>query len=472
MKSKVLLFNPQSEFYAMPLGLLGVGSALDANRYDVRIFDARIDSDAGKAVIAELDGAACVGMTVFSGPSIGDALKLSRAIKNVEPELPVVWGGWHPSILPEQCIASGFVDVVVMAQGEATFRELLAALDHRESWKGIAGLCLNVDGKPRRTAGRPMVKMDDLPPARYELLDIESYFRHKGRRQLDYSSSRGCPYKCTFCADPMVYNSKWTGIAPDRIVGELVALHEKHRFDEVFFLDDDLFASLKRIQALVEAFITARIGFLWKGTARADELCRLPESFFPKLKAAGCVKINIGAESGSQKVLDRIKKDYQVDEIITAARRAAAVGIGISYSFITGFPGESEDDFRATLEVIKAIRQLAPNIEAAVYCYSPYPGTELVQELEKQGLRLPDRLEDWEQFNIEGAWLPRDNPRFVSRVQSLNFYLRHGYSEHTKSAPRTLLQRLSRLRCDHDWYGFPVERYLAQAFRSGVAALP
>ncbi len=468
MKPKVLLFNPQSEFYAMPLGLLAVGSALDPSLYDVRIFDARIDSNVAKTLFTELDGAACVGMTVFSGPSIGDALRLSREIKNTRPKLPVVWGGWHPSILPEQCIASGVVDAVVIAQGEATFRELVAAIDRRDSWPGIAGLCLNVDGKPRRTAGRAMVKMDTLPAARYELLDIESYFRHKGRRQLDYSSSRGCPYKCTFCADPMVYNSKWTGIAPERIVSELVALYEKHRFDEVFFLDDDLFASLKRIQALVDAFIAAKIRFSWKGTARADELCRLPESFFPKLKAAGCLRINIGAESGSQRVLDRIKKDYQVDEIVTAARRAAAVGIGISYSFITGFPGETEDDFRATLEVIKAVRQLAPNIEAAVYCYSPYPGTELVHELEKQGLRLPERLEDWAHFNIEGAWLPRDNPGFVRRVRSLNFYLRHGYSEQTKSAPRKLLQRLSRLRCDHDWYGFPVERYLARALRGGL----
>ena len=465
MKRNVILFNPQSEFYAMPLGLLAVGSALDPSRYDVRIFDARIDAEAAKSVLAQLDTATCVGLTVFSGPSIGEALRLSRAIKQARPDLPVIWGGWHPSILPEQCIASGVVDAVVIAQGEATFRELLDALDNRERWPAIAGLCVPIDGKPRRTQGRAMVKMDELPAARYELLDVASYFRHKGRRQLDYSSSRGCPYKCTFCADPMVYNSKWTGIAPERIVRELVSLKERYRFDEVFFLDDDLFASLKRIQALADAFMEARIRFSWKGTARADELCRLPESFFEKLKVSGCVKINIGAESGSQRVLDRIKKDYQVDEIVTAASRAAAVGIGISYSFITGFPGETAEDFRATLEVIKTVRRLAPNIEAAVYCYSPYPGTELVQELEQQGLRLPDRLEDWEHFNIEGAWLPRDNPGFVKRVQSLNFYLRHGYSEETSSAPRQLLRRLSRLRCERDWYRFPVERYMAHVLR-------
>jgi radical SAM superfamily enzyme YgiQ (UPF0313 family) len=305
--------------------------------------------------------------------------------------------------------------------------------------------------------------MEGFPAARYELLDVGTYFRRKGRRQIDYSSSRGCPYKCTFCADPMVYRSKWTGLPPERIVAELRDLHTRYAMDEVFFLDDDLFASLKRIQALVDAFIEARISFAWKGTARADELCRLPESFFAKLRQAGCVRINVGAESGSQRVLDNIKKEYEVDEIVTAARRASNAGIQISYSFITGFPGETPDDFRATLNVIKTIRGIDSRMETSVYFYSPYPGTELVQELVSKGLKFPERLEAWETFNIEGAWLPRDNPRFVSRVRNLNFYLRHGYTDDATSMPRKLLRGLSRFRCERDWYGLPVERYLAEA---------
>jgi radical SAM superfamily enzyme YgiQ (UPF0313 family) len=261
----------------------------------------------------------------------------------------------------------------------------------------------------------------------------------------------------------MVYRSKWTGLPPERIVAELRDLHTRYAMDEVFFLDDDLFASLKRIQALVDAFIEARISFAWKGTARADELCRLPESFFAKLRQAGCVRINVGAESGSQRVLDNIKKEYEVDEIVTAARRASNAGIQISYSFITGFPGETPDDFRATLNVIKTIRGIDSRMETSVYFYSPYPGTELVQELVSKGLKFPERLEAWETFNIEGAWLPRDNPRFVSRVRNLNFYLRHGYTDDATSMPRKLLRGLSRFRCERDWYGLPVERYLAEA---------
>src|SRR6185436_8414082 len=93
-----------------------------------------------------------------------------------------------------------------------------------------------------------------------------------------------------------------------------------------------------------------------------------------------------------------------------------------------------------TLDVLKAIRRTGERLETSIYFYSPYPGTELVQELESRGLRLPEKLEEWENFNIEGAWLPRNNPRFVQRIRSLNFYLRHGYNEPASSRPRKLLQ--------------------------------
>lgn len=468
MKNKVLLFNPESDFYAMPLGLLAVGSALDQGRFVVRIFDERLDAGASAKVIAEAADAVCVGMTVFSGSPIGSALGLARQLKRRFPNLPIVWGGWHPSILPEQCVASSAVDVVIIGQGESAFAELLDVIDDRSHWPNISGLCVLKDGGPHRTNPRQLAKMDSLPAVRYELIDVESYFRHKNHRQLDYSSSRGCPYKCTFCADPMVYRSKWTGLSVDRIVAELSALHDRYHFDEVFFLDDDLFASLKRIQSLVDAFIEAKIPFTWKGTARADELCRLPESFFEKLRHAGCLRINVGAESGSQQVLDQIKKEYKVDQILTAADRAARARIGIAYSFITGFPGETARDFQATLDVLKAIRQRDPRLQTSIYFYSPYPGTELVQDLQARGLKLPEKLEDWEKFNIEGAWLPRNKPDFVRRVRNLNFYLRHGYSEPGKSRARKVLRELSRFRCERDWYGLPIERYIAETWRGGV----
>ena len=457
----ILLYNPPSEFYAMPLGLLAVGSAVDEHDGEVRIYDSRIGRGREEKLLEDAPAARCVGMTVFSGAPIQHVLSLSRKLKERYPKLPVVWGGWHPSILPEQCIASGAVDAVVIGQGESPFRELIESIDQPDRWSEIPGLCLAGQDGPRRTAPRPLEDMNSLPPVRYELLDVESYFHQKGIRQLDYSSSRGCPYRCTFCADPIIYRSRWTALTAERTVGELLALHRRYGMEEVSFLDDDLFASLKRIRALVEALIVAGASFGWKGAARADELTRLPESFFSRLQASGCRRVTIGAESGSQKILDRIKKQYRVEQIIDAGQRLANAGIGASYSFISGFPGETGRDFQATLDVIKRVRQIAPTLQATIFFYSPYPGTELIGELESRGVTLPTRLEDWAGFTIDSTWLA-DPKGLAKTVRNLNFYLRHGYAANDGSFIRRMLRSVSRVRCEYDWYHFPIEPYLAR----------
>src|SRR5262249_15336870 len=148
---------------------------------------------------------------------------------------------------------------------------------------------------------------------------------------------------------------------------------------------------------------------------------------------------------------------------VAAARRAARAGIALSYSFIAGFPGESETDFRATVDVLRTIRRESASLEAHIYFYSPYPGTELVRELEDRGVRLPERLEDWDNFNIDGAWNSTSRPQLERRVRNINFYMRPGYSFPARSLPRRALQTVSRFRCDRDWYTFPVERYVVDA---------
>ena len=120
----------------MPLGLLAVGSAVHgSDGAEVQILDSRIDRRAEERLLEQAPRASCVGMTVFSGPPIGPALRLAEIIKQRHPALPIIWGGWYPSICPEQCIDSGVVDAVVIGQGEGSFAELVAAIDRAEDWK-------------------------------------------------------------------------------------------------------------------------------------------------------------------------------------------------------------------------------------------------------------------------------------------------------------------------------------------------
>ena len=124
-RHKIVLYNPRAVFWTMPLGLLAVGSALDPARYDVQIIDARLERDPLAALRAALPDALCLGITVLTGAPIRDAQAASRAAKALRPDLPVVWGGWQPSLFPRECLDEQSVDVAVSGQGEDTFAELI-----------------------------------------------------------------------------------------------------------------------------------------------------------------------------------------------------------------------------------------------------------------------------------------------------------------------------------------------------------
>ena len=151
-RHKVVLYNPQAVFFTMPLSLVTIGSHLDPERYEVVVIDARLEDDPVAAVIAQLDDALCLGVSVLTGAPIRDALTTSRAAKAHRPDLPVIWGGWHPSMFGQECLAEPSVDVTVQGQGEETLAEIVNRLARGESLAGCHGctyrtptgeLCLN-----------------------------------------------------------------------------------------------------------------------------------------------------------------------------------------------------------------------------------------------------------------------------------------------------------------------------------------
>src|SRR4051812_10804997 len=140
MRHKIVLYNPRAVFWTMPLGLIAIASALDPARYDVKIIDARLEADPLAAVLAETHDALCLGITVLTGAPIHDALAVGRAVKAAQPDLPIVWGGWHPSLFARECLAEPSVDAVVSGQGEDTFAELVERYAAGDDPRRVAGV--------------------------------------------------------------------------------------------------------------------------------------------------------------------------------------------------------------------------------------------------------------------------------------------------------------------------------------------
>ena len=463
-RRKVVLYNPQAVFYTMPLALVAIGSHLDPSRYEVVIVDARLEEDPEAALAPYLDDALCLGVSVLTGDPIRDAVRISRFAKSRRADLPVVWGGWHPSLFGSECLHEPSVDATVQGQGEATFAELVERFGRGDGLEGCAGCAYRTpEGEARQNAPRPFQDINTFATHDFGLIEVERYYELKGRRQLDYISSQGCPFRCAFCADPEVYQRKWGGLEARRMGEEIEALWQRYRFDDLSFQDETYFTYPKRVEAVADELIRSRLPITWAATMRADQCHRLPEEVFAKCKQSGLRRVLVGVEAGTQEMMDRIRKDIRLEHVYFTAERCRRYEVAVIFPFIVGFPGESEASIQASLDMAKELRAMSPDFQTPIFFFKPYPGSPITHEAVQGGYTLPCTLEEWADFDFIGSAGPWVKPEVYRRVERFKFYQQVGFDR-----PRAWLaplQKLARWRCRHDAYGWPVEKLVRDWIR-------
>jgi len=454
---KIVLYNPEAVFFTMPLALLAIGSELDPQTHEVVTIDGRLEDDAVSAVLSQLDGALCLGVTVLTGAPISDALRISRAAKKARPDLPVIWGGWHPSMFSRECLDEPSVDVTVRGQGEETFAEIVSRLAQGRSLEGCAGCTIRLaDGTIQENPARPLAPVDKFRAHDYGLIPVERYFQLKGKRQLDYISSQGCNFRCAFCSDPFVYGRKWVGLEPTRMALRLKELWDRYHFDDVNFQDETFFTKRDRVQELAERIIESGMKFTWAATMRADQGIRLPDDVWLLCKQSGLRRLLVGVESGSNEVLKRIKKDIKIEQVYETAEKMRRFGIAGHFPFIVGFPDESDESIQATLACAKRLRSMSPDFLTPIFYFKPYPGSALVIDAVNRGFRLPETLEAWARFDyVAGEPGPWVSPEKFKLIERFKFF--HELASKPLSPGKRLLQQLARYRCSRDEYRWPVE---------------
>lgn len=461
-KRTVILYNPDAVFYTMPLALLAIGSYLDQEKYSVVIIDGRLEKDPMiKIREAFKADPVCFATTVLTGSPIKDALAISRSVKNEMPELPVVWGGWHPSLFPEQTLNDTSVDVVVKGQGEITFAELVDRLKNGVSLKGLKGICYKEQGIYTENPERAMVDINQFPPFNYDLIDVNRYMALSGRPQLDYISSQGCRFRCSFCADPFMYKRGWYGYSPERIGEEVEALWKRYHFNHVHFQDETFFTYAPRVKALAETFIQRELPISWFGTMRADQGVRLSEDIWQLCKQSGLERVMIGMEAGTQEMLDWMQKDIKLQQLYDVAKLCIKYDIAINFSVIVGFPGESAESIRQTLNVVKELREMSPSFHMGIFYFKPYPGNKIADELLANNYQFSATLEEWSNFDYVGSgqseWVDADTFRLV---ENFKFYQNLAYNKRTTS--KYVFQSLARWRVENSNYRFPIEKKLKE----------
>jgi len=466
MKHTVILYNPDAVFYTMPLALIAIGSYLDPEKYTVLIVDGRLEKDPMLKIREALaKNPVCFATTVLTGSPIKDALKISRAVKKELPNLPVVWGGWHPSLFPKQTLEDAHIDIVVKGQGEITFKELLDRLTEQQPLQGLQGISYKLNGAVVENAERNMQDINAFPTFNYNLVDVPAYMSLSGRKQLDYISSQGCRFRCSFCADPFMYKRGWYGYGPERTGDEIEALWQKYKFNHVHFQDETFFTNSPRVKAIAEEFIKRKLPVSWFGTMRADQGIRLGDDVWELCKKSGLERVMIGMEAGTQEMLDWMQKDIKLEQVYEVAKKCIRHGIAINFSVIVGFPGETAESITKTLDVVKQLRKMSSTFNVSIFFYKPYPGNSIADELLAKGYRFNSNLDEWSNFDFvdskKSQWMHEDT---IEMVENFKFYQNLAYNKRTPA--KFLFQEVARWRIEHKIYRFPVEKKIKRVAKA------
>jgi anaerobic magnesium-protoporphyrin IX monomethyl ester cyclase len=406
---KVVLFLPPyaGRVLGPPLGLLSLAGSLREAGYEPAIIDGALDRKFQDTVAREIQNCLCFGVSLLTGPMIIDSIEISRMVRKLRPDLPIVFGGWHPSLLTGQTLREDFVDIVVRHQGDKTLVEVLQRMESGQALDMVAGCWFKRDGRMIMNPDRPAIPLSALPPPAYDLVDFDAYEQAGGVRKLPYATSTGCPYACNYCTDMVFYNRRFNPYDVGQVVAELAELAQKHRLTEVALLDSNFLVDVRRALAIAKGIIDAKVEFRWTFQASTDLLCRMPDEDVKTLARSGVSHIGFGTESGSPEVLRLMNKSHEhISDMYEAARKCSNAGIRVTYNLIFGYPGEEERHRKETLTVMSDIAQRYDNVSFSPNVFTPYPGIPIWPQLREMGLKEPQSLADWADIDLGITSLP------------------------------------------------------------------
>lgn len=478
---KVILFQPPyaGKVLGPPLGLLSLAASLRIHGYEPCIIDGALDLALGRSfmrrIAEEITDCLCFGVSVLTGPMIRESIVASRFVRAARPDVPIIFGGWHPSLLPGQTIREDYVDIVIRHQGEKTLVEVLRRIDAGQPLDMVAGCWFKREGRTFENPDRPSSAIADLPAPAYDLIDFDAYERAGGGRKLPYAASIGCPYACNYCTDMVFYNRRFNPYDVARVVEEVTGLVGRHGLQEVALVDSNFLVDVHRAIGIARGFLDSGVKFKWTFQASTDLLCRMTDEEVRLLGASGVSHIGFGTESASPEVLVWMNKRHQsIPDIAEAARKCSQAGIRVTLNLIFGYPGEQERHREETLRVMGDIASRFDNVTFSPNVFVPYPGIPIWEDLKMRGLAEPASLADWAGIDLGGNALPWLSGRPYRTLQRgisyflLNNRLTKARRQSGSAAFRWvtgILRQPLHWRLRNHSFGFPVELWLSMAKR-------
>jgi len=405
---RVLLLRPAAEKKSMarvlPLGLLAIGSVLKRAGHQVKILDLRISNSPDEeleSVMRSFDPQVVgIGvMTIECKYGFVDAAK----VKEINPGVTIVFGGPHCSHEPQFILNDPNVDLMVSGEGDLTIVELIDALEQDRDIENVPGIAYKKNGSYIRTADRPVIRDLDKFDQEYNLINLERYFNFqssmdffpvfRNKRFLPLVTSRGCPFKCTYCHD--IFDKSIQYRSPKAVVDEIEYLINEYGIREFHIVDDVFNVNMKRAKIVLDAIIqrNLNIHISFPNGLRADFF---DDELIDKMQRAGVYRMALGIESGSQRIQDMIKKDLDINIIYDVVEKLTRARMSVHGFFMLGFPSETRDEMKETIDFACDLGLTTANFSLVI----PNPGTDLRQTFIES---RESNFEDFSEYTFDAA---------------------------------------------------------------------
>lgn len=433
----ILLINPtmvSRRSARFPLAVLNLSAHLDG-AYRSSIVDGNIDRRFTETTLRMVGqgGVDAIGVSVMGGPQLRSAIELSQAVHARFPAVPLIWGGYFPTICAEASLRMPYVDYAVRGQGEETFAELLDAHFNGaepERLAAIRGLSWRVDGEIRHNHSRPFSTVGLGRSLPYERLgDPRQYLGRTflGHRTSGFQAALGCRFRCTFCGVAGLFRGG-TAVPPAAALEtELRRLQSLYGMDSIQFFDHNFFDREEDTLPVLE--VLARLELPWWCYARADALLNLSDRAWSLIRKSRLRMAYIGAESPDGGLLREVRKGTRPEQTLEAVEICRRNNVTPELSFMLAPPHDPEGETERTFEFIRRIKRIHSATEIMLYIYAPLPpppgaanphlerSMATLRELDGAPLVFPQTAEEWAEPRWLSYWCHADVPWLTARLR-------------------------------------------------------
>jgi len=414
MKRKVVLMStiePEG-FNQIPLPLLALGTVLENSGYAPFLVDVQTDLEWENNLVEYLKDAMLFSVTCMTGSSITGALKAIKICRAHYPKLPILWWGYYASAACSSILHEKQADYVIKGPGEEAIIALCDYLDGAQSEfvnniEAIPNLAYLRAGEMVENKFRMIADMESLPLMNYDLINVNDYYGTNTRSSLQkrfyYSSSYGCPGRCAFCSEESGTKNKWQGYSASRVASDLERLWKKYSPERIQIVDPSFSSDPKRVVELVSILKEKKQELNIMSDMRVSEILEIAKHIDLKdLREIGFEKIYIGIESGSNKVLKQLNKNFDKEDAYLACKLLNDAGITTHASIVHDFPEETTEDTELTFELCERLAKLKHNRQFH-HLFTPIIGSPLYRMLKKDGYLGGESHERWAQISIDGC---------------------------------------------------------------------